>query len=330
MKNGVKLEIAEGALSTLATTLESYGNYAVVVDAKILEILPEKFNKFKNLIPVEATEENKSIEKVIDLTNKFSELGLKRNDCIVCVGGGIIGDLAGFAASIYLRGIDYIQVPTTLLAMVDSSLGGKTGVNTDAGKNLLGTTSQPKKIICDLDFLKTHSDKLIREGLAESIKHAFIADLGILKCLPDLSAKTIKRICKVKLDIVRKDPFEKNVRKYLNVGHTIAHAIEKESNYKIPHGEAVAIGIKVESALGFKLGYLNKKNFKLITETVDLYLKPSNYNIKNINKFLSYLKQDKKNTDENIGFAFIAKPGKKIIVNKVSVDTVLNFLQNEY
>ena len=204
-----------------------------------------------------AGEKSKTLETYAELVRGFAALELTRTDVVYALGGGVVGDLAGFAAATYMRGIDFIQVPTTLLAMVDSSIGGKTGVDIPEGKNLVGAFHLPKRIIRDVKFLGTLPEKELKNGLAEMIKTAVLFDEEMFAALRDLAAKGaqgerredleewVERCAAWKQKIVDEDFKEGGKRKLLNLGHTFGHAIEKVSDFAIPHGEAVAIGMRI-------------------------------------------------------------------------------------
>lgn len=193
-------------------------------------------------------EERKNCYTYLGILECLATNGLTRSDCIIALGGGVVGDLAGFAAATYLRGIPYIQVPTTLLAMVDSSVGGKTGIDLQAGKNLAGAFYQPAAVICDTDTLDTLPEDVFRDGCAEVIKYAVLFDPELFAILEkhglnfDREA-VISRCIQWKRDVVAQDEFDRGQRMKLNLGHTIGHAIEKCSDYTISHGKAVAIGM---------------------------------------------------------------------------------------
>jgi 3-dehydroquinate synthase len=217
------------------------------------------------LITVPAGETAKSLKSVETCYDQLATHRLERKSFIIALGGGVVGDLAGFVAATYLRGIDFIQVPTTLLAQVDSSVGGKTGVNLKAGKNLVGAFYQPKLVLCDLDTLKTLPEREFRAGLAEVIKYGIIYDAklfarlerGLEKFLKR-DAKTlseiIARCCDIKAEVVGQDETETGLRAILNFGHTIGHAIENSSGYgKFLHGEAISIGQVAAAKLSHKL-----------------------------------------------------------------------------
>ena len=203
-----------------------------------------------------AGEKSKTLDTYAELVRGFAALELTRTDVAYALGGGVVGDLTGFAAATYMRGIDFIQVPTTLLAMVDSSIGGKTGVDIPEGKNLVGAFHLPKKIIRDVKFLETLPEKEMKNGLAEMIKTAVLFDKEMFAELEglvslssrerlDLLEKLVERCAQGKQKIVDEDFKEGGKRKLLNLGHTFGHAIEKVSDFAIPHGEAVAMGMRI-------------------------------------------------------------------------------------
>lgn len=216
-------------------------------------------------LAVPAGEATKTRETWARLTDDLLALGAGRDTVLIALGGGVIGDLTGFVAATFMRGIPYVQVPTTLLAMIDASIGGKTGVDTPAGKNLVGAFHQPAAVIVDPLVLRTLPDAHRRAGLAEAIKHGVIADAAYvdrLETAADAFADpggaamrdVLVRSIEIKSDVVRRDAREGGLRKILNFGHTLGHAIEAESEYRLLHGEAVAIGMTLESALAERIG----------------------------------------------------------------------------
>ena len=215
---------------------------------------------FRTVIP--AGESTKTLATVQLIWGAFLRAGLARDDFAVAVGGGVVGDLTGFAAATWMRGIRWVNVSTTLLSMVDASTGGKTGCDLPEAKNLIGAFHSPSLVLADVDTLASLPAREMRCGLAEAIKHAFIADPGLLDILPtgttgilpvDLAA-FVARALAVKVHCVREDPLEKNIRGKLNLGHTVGHAVEVVSDFKIQHGEAVAIGTVEEARLAVRLG----------------------------------------------------------------------------
>lgn len=190
-------------------------------------------------------EQSKTMDNAMLFIQAMAQAGITRSDAVVALGGGVVGDLAGFAASVYMRGIPFVQIPTTLLAAVDSSVGGKTAVDTNCGKNLVGTFHQPSLVVCDTDTLT------MRDGYAEVIKYAFLSDPELLECpLQEL----ISRCVSIKRDIVQSDEYDRGQRALLNFGHTVGHAIEKLSGYSIPHGNAVAKGMYRAAEIGRQYG----------------------------------------------------------------------------
>lgn len=234
---------------------------AVITDVRVAEhhlirlrqsLRKAGFDALEIMVP--AGEKSKSLKQLGRCFDQFAAYRLERRSAIIALGGGVVGDLAGFAAASYLRGIDFVQIPTTLLAQVDSSVGGKTGVNLKAGKNLVGAFHQPKLVLCDLDTLATLPDREFRAGLAEVIKYGVIYDEALFRRLErdmekllnrDTAALThvVTRSCQIKADVVEQDEREGGLRAILNFGHTIGHAIEAVSGYgSFLHGEAIAIG----------------------------------------------------------------------------------------
>lgn len=204
-------------------------------------------------------EASKNINTYSDMLEFMAENRLTRSDCIVALGGGVVGDMAGFCAATYLRGIDFVQIPTTLLACVDSSVGGKTAIDLKAGKNLAGAFYQPKLVICDYSTLSTLSDEIFADGMAETIKYGALFDGNFLKFLNENNAREnleyiIERCVTFKRDIVNVDETDKGLRGLLNFGHTIGHSIEKCSNFAVSHGSAVAIGMVLMSRGAYKSG----------------------------------------------------------------------------
>ena len=236
----------------------------IVSNKKIYDLYGEKLNlKNSHLFLVPDGEEYKNFDIYNSILNKCFELKLERKDAIVAFGGGVIGDMTGFVASTYLRGIDFIQIPTTLLAQVDSSVGGKVAINNDFGKNLIGAFYQPKLVLADISTLKTLDERQFKTGLAEVVKYAFIEEScncnekydflnflntnteKILNRDKETLQKVVEICCNLKASVVFQDEKETGLRKILNFGHTYAHALEKHTQYKVfTHGEAVAIGMK--------------------------------------------------------------------------------------
>jgi 3-dehydroquinate synthase len=220
-----------------------------------------------DLISFPEGESSKTFQTTLALVDELIALGTDRQSSLLALGGGVVGDLTGFIASIYMRGIPFFQIPTTLMAQVDSSIGGKTGIDLPAGKNLLGTFYQPQAVFVDLAFLQTLDEREFNSGLAEILKYGIIEDPDLFRSLaegisgikqrePVLLERIITKSCRIKKRIVEMDERESGLRRILNFGHTIGHAIEAESDYAVSHGEAVAIGMVCAAALSEKLEYL--------------------------------------------------------------------------
>lgn len=235
------------------------------------------FETFKFVFP--HGEKSKNISTFSSILEFLAESGLTRTDALVALGGGVVGDVVGFAAASYLRGIDFIQIPTTLLACVDSSVGGKTAIDLKAGKNLAGAFYQPKLVIADFETLSTLTDGIFADGMAEVIKYGVIFDKAFFEFLRDNEAKdnleyVITRCVELKRDIVNADEKEKGVRALLNFGHTVGHAIEKCSGYKIPHGSAVAVGMVIISRAAYKCSFCDENCTDIIASLNKKYSLP--------------------------------------------------------
>ena len=261
LENPYEIEIGSNIIKKLNRYLkENYKNSKILIisDDLVYEIHGKKLERelegfsYKKFI-LENGEGSKSTENLIKILEFAAENEYRRNDLFIAFGGGVVGDISALSASLYLRGLDFIMVPTTFLSSIDSSVGGKTAVNLKAGKNLCGSFYQPKKVFIDTDFLKTLSDYYFKDGLAEAIKYGMIRDKSIFdeiskenvsktyKNLPSI----IKKCLDIKKDVVKEDEKDFGIRQILNYGHTFAHAIEINSNFKISHGHAVALGMKI-------------------------------------------------------------------------------------
>lgn len=286
-----------------------------------LPVLREKLphlNEF-DLIEVPNGEANKTIDFCIGIWRTLLDFEADRNAILINLGGGVVTDMGSFAASTFKRGIDFLQIPTTLLSQVDASVGGKTGIDMDDVKNIIGTFAQPQAVIISTDFFKTLSDREMTSGFAEVIKHGIIADAAFFTEVSQLdnaraiTAEHIYHSVEIKNQVVTEDPFEKGIRKTLNYGHTIGHAIESWSlsNEKnaLLHGEAIAIGMICEAYLATQLVGLSEKELATITETFVKYY--GKYNIREgiENQLLDVMKQDKKNQSGKINFSLPDKIG---------------------
>ena len=273
------------------------------------------------LLDFPAGEPSKTIGTCLALIDRMLALGADRTSALIALGGGVVGDLAGFVASVFMRGIPYVQVPTTLLAQVDSAIGGKTGVDLPAGKNLLGSFYQPKGVFIDLDFLETLSEGEFRNGLAEIIKCGVIEDPELLNDLEAHAASILRRdmaqmehvvarSCRIKKAIVEIDESEKGLRRLLNFGHTVGHALEAGSNYTLSHGEAVSIGMVASAVLSERLKYLPREDRERIEAVLTDFGLPTRIpKGADTAALLSFMRRDKKKQGGAIHFVLLKKIG---------------------
>ena len=322
----------------------------IIVDKKvpkssIYKIIKKIKCKFKKIIFFNSSEKNKNINSVNKILDLLFKENFSRDDCLVSIGGGITGDVVGFAASIFKRGIKFINFPTTLLSQVDSSVGGKTGVNNRYGKNLIGSFNQPDLVLSEINFLKSLPKRELICGYAEILKHAIIADKKkflfleknknkILSLNGDVIQKTIIDSCTIKKKVIEKDEKEKNLRKVLNFGHTFAHSFEASLRYskKLNHGEAVLMGIKCAVKFSKKINHIPENDAKRIINHIDsLKIKKLNdfFNLKHLETLIKFIKIDKKNKSNKINLILLKKIGKPDINSNYNVNTVKKFLYNE-
>jgi 3-dehydroquinate synthase len=323
----------------------------IIVDKNV----PKKlFRKLLNLLPkkktivyfFDANEKNKNQKSINKILSILLKKNFNRNDFLISLGGGITGDVSGFAASVYKRGLKFVNIPTTLLSQVDSSIGGKTGINTEYGKNLIGSFYQPCLVISDIAFLKSLPRREIICGYGEILKHALIADrkfftflnknaFEILKLKSPLLEKTIYKSCFIKKRIVETDEKETSLRKILNFGHTFAHAYEATLNYskKLNHGEAVILGVKTAVKFSLLNNVISNKEFSLIENHIDKLNLPNNigkfFSNKNLNQILSFMKKDKKNKTKKINLVLLKKIGSPIYSLQFDEKTIHSFLKKE-
>lgn len=269
-----------------------------------------------------------SIEYVLD---RLFDAKFDRNSVLIAFGGGVIGDMTGFAASIFLRGVEFIQIPTTLLAMVDSSVGGKTGINNKYGKNLIGSFYQPEAVYIDTHFLSTLEKREFSAGMAEIIKMAVMFDKEFFENIKNdklTLEEMIKRAVELKAEVVNQDEKEKGVRSVLNYGHTFGHVIENLTNYKTYlHGEAVAIGMVMANELSKELGFLSEKEAEEIKKLLKRYNLPTDFNINDPEEFYAHFFLDKKTTDNKIKFIIPQNLGQYKIVKDIPKEKVIKILK---
>jgi len=257
-------------------------------------------------------EKEKNLDTVTAILEQAAEAGITRSDCFVSFGGGVCGDVTGFCAAVYMRGVDYFQVPTTVLSQVDSSVGGKTGVDLKAGKNLAGSFKQPSGVYINTGVLRTLPEKELNQGKAEMIKHSLIADYELF-CKYEtgeiVSEENIIRNVEIKLDFVNGDEFDKGKRMMLNFGHTIAHALETKLGYgEIPHGEAVAIGMAAANGMSEKAGISPVGSTKRIKALLKKNNLPVDLEI-SMEELAVIMKSDKKNIKGKLNSVFLTEIG---------------------
>ena len=287
------------------------------------------------LITIPAGEKSKTLEQASTICEQMTAAGLDRQSFVIGLGGGVIGDLSGFVAAIYHRGIPHVQIPTTLLAMVDSSIGGKTGVNTHDGKNLLGVIHQPWLVIDDVDVLKTLPRREFNQGFAEIIKHAIIADAKMFKTLQSWKARSsrqplvlqslIKRNIKIKAAVVARDERDRSgERAILNFGHTVGHAIERAGNYrKFLHGEALSLGIVGACAVSIKRAGLSPRQRDAVIDLLQRFDLPTRLP-KNFprEKIFKALKFDKKFEAGKIRFVVTPRIGAAFLTTDITFEDI--------
>ena len=312
----------------------------------ILKIKKSLIQKNIYVYYFKASEINKNQNNVNKILDTLLNKNFSREDCLISIGGGITGDISGFAASQFKRGLKFVNIPTTLLSQVDSSVGGKTGINTKYGKNLIGSFYQPNLVISDIQFLKTLPKREIVCGYGEILKHSLITKENFFHFLNEnknkifnLSSpfieKAIYESCKIKKNVVEQDEKERGLRKILNFGHTFAHAYEASLGYskKLNHGEAVILGMK--SALNFSLkkNLLNKNDYNLIIKHISNLNLPLSVNkffkVKDLNKILSFMLKDKKNNSDKISLVLLKKIGSPLINREYNKKSLALFLKNE-
>lgn len=288
--NSYDILIGRGLLSKVPSDLKKSKlgtKYAIITDTSVEKLFAKDFlrnfviNRLDTyMLRFKAGEQQKTRATKTYLEDELIDFGLGRDTIIIALGGGVVGDIAGFVAATFNRGVPYVQVPTTFLAMVDSSIGGKTAIDHTFGKNLIGAFHQPKKVFMDLDTLKTLPKEELLNGLAEVIKHAVIADSAFFNFLDknmdkilelDLNVleKVIKRSCEIKASIVEADEKESGLRKLVNLGHTIGHAVEALSNYELPHGSAISIGMVIEAEIAREMKLISKKDVDKIRNILE-------------------------------------------------------------
>jgi len=322
--------IGKGFICREINSFEAAGNTLFLVDENVYNLYSELFRQTDCFI-FRAEEKRKNFDSVKDILSFFKKKKAHRKNVLVSVGGGIIGDVGGFAASVYMRGVPFVNVPTTFLSMVDSSVGGKTGINFDGVKNLVGAFYQPQKVLIDTEFLDTLSDEEFMSGFAEVIKYAAIFDRDFFYELQipenlknsEFLKYVIRKCCEIKAEIVKLDEREGGVRRLLNFGHTVGHAVEIDSRHTVKHGHAVAIGMYYETLFANNRGGADEEVLEELRKMLSVYGYNIDYKIRNQAMFLDALKSDKKAADSKLVLAVAPHIGKGSIIEDVSADELM-------
>ncbi|NLV89193.1 MAG: 3-dehydroquinate synthase [Tissierellia bacterium] len=299
-------------------------NYLLITDENIYSLYKENIDSLlngkDNIYLIKPGEKNKNLSEIGKIYDYLIGKNIERDGLILSLGGGMVGDMAGFAAATYKRGINYVQIPTSLLAQVDSSIGGKTGIDHGGYKNIIGAFHFPLETLIDIRFLKTLSERDISSGLGEVIKYGIIEDYSFFKYVQENIKKIygkseeilsfiVERSVEIKASIVKKDKFDLNLRQKLNFGHTIGHGMESFFNYeRYYHGEAVILGMLIEANIAYKKGLIDYNYYEEIRNTLTNLVEPYEFSDEELNTIIQIMKNDKKNRDGKI--AFILPVGK--------------------
>ena len=329
--------VGSGAIERISSELKEIlkaNRIMIISDDNVaplhLENLKNKLSEFNCYTHIlKNGEENKNIEAVLGILSHMQAEEFDRDDAVIALGGGVVGDISAFSASIYMRGIDFVNIPTTLLSQVDSSVGGKTGVDFGGAKNIVGSFYQPKLVVCDTDYLNTLKPEIFADGCAEVIKYAFIGDIELLKVIEDGIRKNIDEIVykcvSDKNDGVSNDDFDRGLRGLLNFGHTIGHAVESLSSYSISHGSAVSIGMRIVTEAFEKVGICEKG----VAEKLISVLKANNLPLDcgySVDDIISAVRKDKKKSGDSIS-VIVPKELCKCEIEKMSFEKLYSIIK---
>ena len=287
---------------------------------------------------IPAGEENKNLDSVKEIYQFLIEQGFGRKDVLIALGGGVVGDMTGYVAATYLRGVDYIQIPTTLLSQNDSSIGGKTGVDFDGYKNMVGAFKMPKLVYMNLEVLKTLDDRQFFSGFAEVMKHGLIKDqkfyIWLIEnmyeiCERDLDVleEMVLRSCTIKKNVVEKDPTEQGERALLNFGHTIGHAIEKAKNFSLTHGECISLGMVAAAFISWKRDKISMETYYEVRDMFVPFYLPISIDDIDAQEILKLTKSDKKAEAGTIKFILLNRIGQAVIDKTVTDEEILEALK---
>ena len=317
--------------------LVSDSNVAALYLDPVCKLLSDSgYQVFPYIFP--AGEENKNLDTVQKLYHFLIQKKFERKDILAALGGGVTGDLTGYAAATYLRGVDFIQIPTTLLAQVDSSVGGKTGVDFDCYKNMVGAFHQPSLVYMNMDTLQTLPEQQFISGMGEVLKTGLIRDKSFYEWIishqpqiaakdPDTMAYVIRECCRIKAEVVAEDPHEQGLRVILNLGHTIGHAVEKLMNFQMLHGQCVGLGTAGAAWLSLQRGWISEKDYEKILKANRMFHLPSSLQGLDPNTVLETTRSDKKMEEGKIKFRLLKGLGNAVVDRSVTDAELLGAIQ---
>ena len=320
-----RVVVGANALDEIKAITASHRRVLLVAPSNLIKLFKIKESRNLSIIGTPVGENQKNVKVLESVWRKCSAVGLERSDAIIGFGGGATTDLAGFAAATWLRGIEWYAIPTSLAGMVDAAIGCKTGINAQKGKNLIGTFYSPSGVFIDINYLSKLSNRDLSAGLAEVIKCGFISDYKILNLVQDDVLdfeQLISRAVKVKAKVVAKDFKESKIREVLNYGHTLGHAIEKDSNYKLRHGEAISIGMVYAAELSRELLGLADEVVELHRVLLGNHKLPTSYPRSRWSSLVQLLLKDKKVKQGKVRFIGISKIGKPVWLEDVPSSTL--------
>lgn len=309
----------------------------IITDENVFDLHKSFIDKLGNrtigIKVIKPGEESKSVDLILDIYKELIKCNADRKTAIAAIGGGVVGDVSGFAASTFMRGLNVIHIPTTLLAQCDSSIGGKTGFNFMNIKNIIGTFYQPLLVYIDVHFLKTLSDREYISGLAEVIKYGFACDknlfhyveenkLGIKEREMDKLFHIVNQCVKIKGELIEKDEYDHGLRQVLNFGHTIGHGIESINKFRLSHGEAVAVGMNLEAYMAFRMGYISEIEYKRLANIIKYFGLPTAVEGINIDELLQFMSKDKKKISDGIKFSLPETIGSAIILKEIKQNII--------
>ena len=321
-------------------------NIFVVVDSNVYKLYQNEIDKlidsYKgkiNFLVIEVNEKLKSFSTLQNIYKTMLNNNYSRDSLLVAMGGGIVGDISGFVAATFSRGIQYVQVPTTLLSTVDSSVGGKTGINFGKTKNIIGSFYQPNLVLIDVSFLKTLEREEFLSGIGEVVKYAYLTNVDFYKYVKknidkifDKNARVISKIIsesvRFKGDVVVSDEKESGNRKILNLGHTFAHALEVETKFKLKHGQAVIVGISAALFLSYKLRFINSSKLEELLALITIFKNEINIGKINFERAILTMQRDKKNRENKIKFVLLKDIGNILIDVEAHHEDILYAMEN--